>query len=616
MGFHRFVTPTYFKIPVGDDLINVVSGGTGAGGSAFANAKKVGGPNTGTYFNAYGEEGVSANFNRGLRALAENCDFLDNIVHTDIATATFDTGGPAPGGGTAFHDLAGTPLTIFMGVPGNENNAVGLSSVMRVLDSRGNDIIDPATGRIVRVWYTDQAALDDPLPDMWVPAATVRVYFTPAIPEGVSYHLHYGIRSELATSISNESLLGSPIKYSKDSTRRWMWNDNGYDYFGLRPTAGPVAQKMFFPLQSGSLLVRKAGRNVTVNPLRVVQGSAALASPRDCVTGYLDTATDVAMSAVAGAGRYGFDLLYAKLTHVNPLDREQGTVVTLHWATPAYALLGAAATFGSLPADSATEWYIPLSYVRNYDGQVTTTSNDIIECPQSSAGLDYQRKAIGHLTGHSAARAYSSNNNDPTTLINGGTSAYLAWSAGGENEVLDDQTPAIVGRRSLEVVDLEIMLPASDNGVGTGADSADTVIDDTRDWRNANFSADWWINDNSITTLNFAEDDFRPNCIFPALNSAYHKSVGQSFQSIDMVIPAFKGGSSMLWAAVAGNIAEHAALGPLNGVTVIGAGDGYGLWVNPADGSLNFWSYRAGGVVGPAVYIQLRAFFPNHSPVL
>jgi hypothetical protein len=93
MPFHRFVDPTYnliggsFPGTIGAqtyDRVNVISGGTGGGGAANADAAKVGGPNAGTYFVAFGEDATSSFANRGLRALAENTDFLDNVARGNI----------------------------------------------------------------------------------------------------------------------------------------------------------------------------------------------------------------------------------------------------------------------------------------------------------------------------------------------------------------------------------------------------------------------------------------------------------------------------------------------------------------------------------------------------
>jgi len=97
-NFHRFVDPTwtgYVAIPLGPgtsqpqpasggvvyDRVNIVSGATGGGGTAFANPPPLVGPTPFTYWVGFDDPGYSANVNRGFKALGENTDFLDDVVH-------------------------------------------------------------------------------------------------------------------------------------------------------------------------------------------------------------------------------------------------------------------------------------------------------------------------------------------------------------------------------------------------------------------------------------------------------------------------------------------------------------------------------------------------------
>lgn len=95
MPFHRYKDPAYnllggsFPGTVGAlayDRVNVVSEGVGGGdGSANADdAKSAPSPNVGTYFVAFGEDATSSFANRGLRALAQNTDFLDDMVRGSV----------------------------------------------------------------------------------------------------------------------------------------------------------------------------------------------------------------------------------------------------------------------------------------------------------------------------------------------------------------------------------------------------------------------------------------------------------------------------------------------------------------------------------------------------
>lgn len=95
MPFHRYRDPSYnllggsFPGAVGAetyDRLNVTDGGTGGGdGSSNVSPQKSGPhPNAGTYMVAFRDDGTSANANRGIAAVAENTDVLDDIVRGSI----------------------------------------------------------------------------------------------------------------------------------------------------------------------------------------------------------------------------------------------------------------------------------------------------------------------------------------------------------------------------------------------------------------------------------------------------------------------------------------------------------------------------------------------------
>jgi hypothetical protein len=158
--FHRFVDPTYFGAPpilhaAGDpawpdiidgvtyDRINVLSGGTGGGGSAFAEPWKASGPNAGTYMTAWTENGTSPNANRAIRALAQNTDYIDNLLHRDLAMPTMATGTGALG-----------PLTTALVMPAytyvGHTIADDIKHLFDLTDANDDEILD-ATGAVVQV---------------------------------------------------------------------------------------------------------------------------------------------------------------------------------------------------------------------------------------------------------------------------------------------------------------------------------------------------------------------------------------------------------------------------------------------------------------------------------
>lgn len=198
--FHRFVDPAYFDAPVlgvgpattpFDGILynrfNVTSGGTGAGGSAFMDAVKGAGPNTGTYAVAFGEDASSSNANRGLRAVLENTDYLDDLFHRDIAipivtavTVAGDEGDPSiilPAG-TFVGDVLTYPINM----------------LFELVDSQDRELINNTTGNKIYVASIAGAAIGDGFS-----AGLVTLNFSENVPTGTSYKIYYSSRGNLAT---------------------------------------------------------------------------------------------------------------------------------------------------------------------------------------------------------------------------------------------------------------------------------------------------------------------------------------------------------------------------------------------------------------------------------
>lgn len=199
MAFHRFITPTYFGgLPVGYDLINVVSGGTGAGGSAFADGVKgLGNPNSGTYFVAWGEDATSSNANRGLRALAQNTDALDDFLHRDLARAV-RTNDVTAGSPVATVVL---PTNTFLGTAGYTTSTADLARLFSILDGSDNEIIINSTGQKVQVTSVTLGAGDTiggGGANGSFSGNTVTLNISPSIPTGTTYRIWYGNRTNLA----------------------------------------------------------------------------------------------------------------------------------------------------------------------------------------------------------------------------------------------------------------------------------------------------------------------------------------------------------------------------------------------------------------------------------
>jgi hypothetical protein len=77
VAFHRLTVPGYAGgLRVGDDYVNNAVAGTPAPADNALGA----GVYAGSYFFALGEVVTGAGINRGLKALAQNCDFLDDEI--------------------------------------------------------------------------------------------------------------------------------------------------------------------------------------------------------------------------------------------------------------------------------------------------------------------------------------------------------------------------------------------------------------------------------------------------------------------------------------------------------------------------------------------------------
>lgn len=198
MPFHRLVTPTYSGgLPVGYDYINTPSDPSvgGSGVAAFMDNKKVGGPNDGTYMVAFGEDATSTFVNRGLKALAQNTDELDNLLRRDLALTnrTADV-------------LAGAPVSsvvitgsIFVGEFGVANTQDMRDRLISVLDSNDNEIITTA-GTVVKALLIHDGSNNNVVGIQTSGFRTSpTVNFNVAIPAGVTYRVYFGERSNLAT---------------------------------------------------------------------------------------------------------------------------------------------------------------------------------------------------------------------------------------------------------------------------------------------------------------------------------------------------------------------------------------------------------------------------------
>jgi len=179
--FHRLTVPTYYGgLPGGYDYINNAISGT----PAAADGAKVGGPNAGTYFVAFGEDATSADINRPNSALAQNTDHLDDLMHRDIASLT-RTADVTPGSPVASVTITGPG--IFVGGIGDT-----LLDLFHVTDANDDDIDVSGTKIVVSSIGPDALGAG-------FSVGNLTVTFNVSIPTGQTYRIYYGQRANLAT---------------------------------------------------------------------------------------------------------------------------------------------------------------------------------------------------------------------------------------------------------------------------------------------------------------------------------------------------------------------------------------------------------------------------------
>jgi len=414
-------------------------------------------------------------------------------------------------------------------------------------------------------------------------------------------------------------------------------DDALYDVVDLEPpfaatTTNVAVGFMWRKRAKAGVLGDTGARTVHVDPVRAFRSSTSNFIPRAMLSGVTQVVSDVALGAAPAAGNWKIDLVYAQLAYVNPSEPSQGTVLTIGLATQATEVLFAnAPTFASLPANTASPptWYVPIAYVKNNAGVGVVEQEDILEIPPTDLGdlsKDVQMREIAQLSGVDVRRAFAFDENAPQRLTVGGPSIWVDTAVNGI--VTNTITPVVVAHRNTDYAKREFLIPACKAAAANGTSSTNGVIvaniklDDTRDWRGANFRTELW--ESQLTTGQFAEED--PSAtgakVFPAMKdtvsgltgAAYRVSIGQSWNT---VTPDGAVTDSRLWAAVFSLDATIPGSGTRNGVTsILAATDAWGIIVDPTTGVLHWWCKRAGvGVAGPAVWIMLEAWFSNHLPL-
>lgn len=189
MPFHRLTVPSYFGgLPGGYDYANNALVGT----PAAADGAKAGGTNAGTYFVAFGEDATSLNANRGMKALAENTDFIDNLLRRDLAMSIRTS---AAAGGPGVNNVV-LGANTFLGTGGTTNDTTGLTPFFKITDDQDNDVLDGSGLVIVPLSLT--LTLPDAI-GVGFSQNTVTLNFSAQVPAGRNFRVYYATRTNLAT---------------------------------------------------------------------------------------------------------------------------------------------------------------------------------------------------------------------------------------------------------------------------------------------------------------------------------------------------------------------------------------------------------------------------------
>lgn len=222
--FHRVAAPAYYGgLPVDFDYLNdPVANGFPSSVPVVVDTQKVGGPNEGIYLVAFGEDASSANANRGLEALGENTDYLDDLMRRDIAVPARTANVTAVGTVTSIT----LPAQTFVGNSGS----YPLDRLFSLLDSDGDEIINASGVKCVVTAITGAAVGDG------FSGVSINLTVSPGIPSGTVYTVQYAVRGNLAT-FPVDALTSITIRASQetsagveDAFRRLQGNSYAWDH--------------------------------------------------------------------------------------------------------------------------------------------------------------------------------------------------------------------------------------------------------------------------------------------------------------------------------------------------------------------------------------------------
>lgn len=339
MTFHRLAVPSYYGgLPGGYDYINNAVVGT----PAPADGAKSGGPNDGTYFVAFGEDATSSNTNRSNSALAENCDYLDDLFHTSQVVIRYKSV-------TIIVPTNDITLTgqVYVGgsgeTPAVVNDQYTRSGLAHLVDTDGNEVVVGGT-------LTEIALIHDGVGNNQVGVPADGFYTNPTVRLNVTlpagfYYLYYLERRSLADIIENKP---SEFMFQQIRTVEHVpsgLRKNGFDdryrrsttFDGVPPTSWPLTLIPTNTAGSGGW-IKKDGHPVTAYIQHIGAASGTL-DEKDflfgaCFASYSEVTN---MGAPSGnTDRYAIGSGYmafgnARTANVGPVSGVPGFFGLGHW---------------------------------------------------------------------------------------------------------------------------------------------------------------------------------------------------------------------------------------------------------------------------------------------
>ena len=277
MPYHRLTSPSYFGgLPAGYDFIN-------AGlAPALVDGAKVGGPNAGTYFHAFGEPAISANFNRPAQALSENCDYLDDLLHRDLAVMTKT---PDVTAGSVVSTIT-LPAGTFLGAPGTMNTARNIAFLFALRDANDQAIVDTTGANLITI--NSVTLTGDDAVGGGFSANTVDVHTSTNLQVGTTYRVYYGVRQNVAI-LGVDGLLGQgsfALAYGHENATARAHNAFAIEYGGgpawadgvtTNPSTDVESQldKIVGDLSGGAGAGRIGSAVITGTPINLAAGTVS-----------------------------------------------------------------------------------------------------------------------------------------------------------------------------------------------------------------------------------------------------------------------------------------------------------------------------------------------------